>query len=163
MQTATHEIDPGLEFEPEITSVRTAVPVIGLSDAGEAHAARAWAVDAVARGVSRREAEKHLVTGGWSPSEAAALVAVVQRPTTGMLDTAHLLASEYDATHQPGSGAYAKSMNGDEIIAGGKWLIGGIALTIGSYALTSVHGGVYFLLYGAILFGAIRVIRGLSA
>jgi len=45
------------------------------------------------------------------------------------------------------------------------WFFGGLAVTIGSYSLaaSSGYGGSYVIAGGAIVYGAVRVLRGLLA
>jgi hypothetical protein len=47
------------------------------------------------------------------------------------------------------------------LIGGGIFLIG-VIVTAGSYSAVSQHGGPYFIAWGAILFGGIQLIKGLS-
>lgn len=49
------------------------------------------------------------------------------------------------------------------VMAGIAWLIGGLAVTFGSY-ITAVNsgGGTYFITWGAIIFGGIQAIRSFS-
>lgn len=45
------------------------------------------------------------------------------------------------------------------MVVGGLWCLGGIAVTIGTYALAS-GGGTYTVAWGAILFGLFQFIKG---
>jgi hypothetical protein len=62
------------------------------------------------------------------------------------------------------SQAHARSANRD-LTVGGAWLLGGLLVTIGSYSLaaSSPGGGHYVIASGAMLYGAIRLLRGLKA
>ena len=102
---------------------------------------------------------------GWSPSDASALISVVQRPTLSQLDVASQLAAEYDASvkNNPGVRSRRAGVGNDDVLVGGMWMLGGIGLTVAGYAMTESHGGTYMVFYGAIAYGAIRVIRGIFA
>lgn len=52
-----------------------------------------------------------------------------------------------------------------DLTYGGLWLLGGIAVTGISFSIaaSSAHGGTYVIASGAMLFGAIRLLRGLMA
>jgi hypothetical protein len=53
--------------------------------------------------------------------------------------------------------------SGNDLVVGSIWLVGGLAVTIGSYAVASGgSGGHYFVTTGAIAYGLARVIRGLT-
>ena len=59
--------------------------------------------------------------------------------------------------------AYAQAANRD-LTVGGAWLLGGVLVTVVSYNLAASTGGSHFLIAsGAILYGLIRVFRGMSA
>jgi hypothetical protein len=62
------------------------------------------------------------------------------------------------------SQARARAANND-FTFGALWLFGGLAVTVGSYSLaaSSPYGGSYVIAGGAILYGAMRVLRGLLA
>ena len=62
------------------------------------------------------------------------------------------------------SQAHARSANRD-LTVGGAWLLGGLLVTIASYSLaaSSPGGGHYVIASGAMLYGAIRLLRGLKA
>jgi hypothetical protein len=61
----------------------------------------------------------------------------------------------------PPSVPYAGSAN--DLVVGSIWLVGGLAVTIGSYAVASGgSGGHYVVTTGAIAYGMVRIIRGLS-
>ena len=51
---------------------------------------------------------------------------------------------------------------GRDMVVGGLWCLGGILVTVLTYgaAASNPGGGRYVVAYGAILFGAIQVIRG---
>lgn len=46
------------------------------------------------------------------------------------------------------------------MLVGGLWCIGGIVVTIATYAVASGSGGMYFILWGPAIFGGIRFVRG---
>jgi hypothetical protein len=48
-----------------------------------------------------------------------------------------------------------------DIWVGAAWLVGGLLVTVWSYAATS-GGGRYVIAYGAVVYGAIRLLRGLA-
>ncbi len=54
--------------------------------------------------------------------------------------------------------------SGNDLVVGSIWLVGGLAVTIGSFAVASggSGGGHYFVTTGAIAYGLARVIRGLT-
>ncbi len=53
-----------------------------------------------------------------------------------------------------------KGEAGRNIVVGGLWCFGGIAVTAVTYANASSGGGRYVMAWGAIIFGAIQMIRG---
>jgi len=59
---------------------------------------------------------------------------------------------------------HGRSGNRD-LTVGGAWLLGGLLVTVVSYGLaaSSPGGGRYVIASGAVLYGAIRLIRGLKA
>lgn len=48
-----------------------------------------------------------------------------------------------------------------DIWIGGAWCFGGLAISIGTYAMASERGGSYFMAWGAVLFGGFQLIKGL--
>ena len=46
------------------------------------------------------------------------------------------------------------------MMKGALWCIGGIVVTFGTYSLAS-GGGTYIIAWGAIVFGAVKFVRGL--
>jgi hypothetical protein len=62
------------------------------------------------------------------------------------------------------SQAHARSANRD-LTVGGLWLLGGLLVTIVSYSLaaSSPNGGHFIIATGAMLYGALRLFRGLKA
>jgi hypothetical protein len=59
--------------------------------------------------------------------------------------------------------ALSPPSSGNDLVVGSIWLVGGLAVTIGSFAVASgPGGGHYFVTTGAIAYGLVRVIRGLS-
>lgn len=50
-----------------------------------------------------------------------------------------------------------------DIKAGALWCVGGLIVTVLSYSAVSESGGSYFVCWGAVIFGGIQLIRGLSA
>jgi len=62
------------------------------------------------------------------------------------------------------SQAHARNANRD-LTVGGAWLLGGLLVTIGSYSLAaSSPGGCHYVIAsGAMLYGAVRLLRGLKA
>ena len=48
-----------------------------------------------------------------------------------------------------------------DMVVGGLWCFGGIAVTAITYASASEGGGRYVMAWGAIIFGGIQFIRGL--
>ena len=47
------------------------------------------------------------------------------------------------------------------MVVGGLWCVGGIAVTAVTYSGASDGGGHYVVAWGAIIFGAIQFVRGL--
>jgi len=47
-----------------------------------------------------------------------------------------------------------------DMVVGGLWCLGGLIVTIGTYAFAS-GGGTYFVAWGAVIFGAIQFFKGL--
>ena len=62
------------------------------------------------------------------------------------------------------SQSHARSANRD-LTVGGAWLLGGLLVTMVSYnmAASSPGGGHYVIATGAILYGLLRLLRGLKA
>ncbi len=62
------------------------------------------------------------------------------------------------------SQAHARSANRD-LTVGGAWLVGGLLVTVVSYglAVSSPGGGHFVIATGAMLYGALRLFRGLRA
>ena len=56
----------------------------------------------------------------------------------------------------------ARSAAEQDVIVGGLWLIGGIAVTAMTYAAAAQSGGRYVIAWGAILFGGIQFLKGLG-
>jgi hypothetical protein len=58
-----------------------------------------------------------------------------------------------------------RSRSDKDLVVGGAWLAGGLLLTMITYSLAASGpgGGRYFIAYGAILYGVIRIFRGLKA
>jgi len=52
-----------------------------------------------------------------------------------------------------------------DVTVGGAWLVGGVLVTLGSYSLAanSPGGGTYVIASGAMLYGLLRLVRGLKA
>jgi hypothetical protein len=48
-----------------------------------------------------------------------------------------------------------------DIWIGAAWCFGGLAISIGTYAMASERGGSYFMAWGAVLFGGFQMIKGL--
>ncbi|MDI1481492.1 hypothetical protein [Polyangium sp. y55x31] len=48
-----------------------------------------------------------------------------------------------------------------DMVVGGLWCVGGIAVTAITYASAANGGGRYVMAWGAIIFGGIQFVRGL--
>jgi hypothetical protein len=164
MQTVQHSTDFGLDFASADPAV--AAPA-ALSEGQQMREWRGWVSDAMARGLRTREIETHLVSCGWTAAEATALIAIVQQPATdAQLDSAHRMATEWQSGQVGAAPAAQTTRDGSrDTFIGACWLVGGLAVTLISYsaAASSPNGGKYYFAYGAIAYGAIRLIRGLSA
>lgn len=57
--------------------------------------------------------------------------------------------------------AAKKERSQKDILYGSLWLVGGLAVTLFTYSSAS-GGGTYVVTWGAIIFGAIQLFRGLS-
>ena len=58
--------------------------------------------------------------------------------------------------------AHTTSDGGNDVVIGGLWLIGGIAVTVGTYMIAEESGGGrYIVAWGAMLAGGIQFLRGL--
>jgi hypothetical protein len=68
------------------------------------------------------------------------------------------------------SAARAAPVGVDDALAEGRratfiglaWMVGGTAVTFATYEVAGSGGGRYFVLWGAVIFGAYRAVRGLA-
>ena len=56
----------------------------------------------------------------------------------------------------------AEEAAGKEMLIGGVWCGGGLLVSAGTYALAREQGGTYLVAWGAVIYGAVRFVRGLN-
>ncbi len=60
---------------------------------------------------------------------------------------------------------YVKSVRSvaqSDMLFGGLWLLGGVLITVGTYAAASGSGGFYLITFGPIIYGLIRFFKGVA-
>lgn len=99
-------------------------------------------------GLSPADVERELVAQGTAPAQARDVVA-------SLADYAQ--AQSY-AQAQAGGGSGA---GGADVVVGALFLFGGLILTLITFAAAS-GGGTYVLAWGPMLYGGLRLVKGLS-
>lgn len=99
-------------------------------------------------GLSPAQVEDELIAQGTHPTQARAVV-----DSLGDYAAAQ---AEAQAVSDGGSGA-----GQGDLLVGGLFLVGGLVLTAVTYAAAS-GGGTYLLAWGPMLFGLLRIMRGLA-
>lgn len=62
----------------------------------------------------------------------------------------------------PNMEEFVRELGERDIRVGAVWAAGGIAVSLGTYAYADELGGTYFLTYGAVLYGLVRLARGID-
>ena len=93
------------------------------------------------RGESSASAEKALLEKGLDQASASAVVQAVQNFNAAFAKA-------------------VKSAGGRNALFGALWCVGGTVVTVATYEAAR-GGGTYFVAWGAIVFGAIQMLRGL--
>ncbi len=102
------------------------------------------------QGRSSAGVERKLVERGVEPAAAKSIVA-------------NLKAARANAIREARSEAYAK-VGTRAVIVGGLWFLGGVTVTLLTYdaAVNSPQGGGFLVAWGAILYGGLRLVRGIA-
>ena len=113
------------------------------------------------RGLSDDAIVKSLVANGWTQADALSAVQGVRRSAAGLN---YMTPVQYQTqpTYRPDAKSETHAAGVRKIIFGCCWFFGGIFVTVATYSAASNGGGTYVVAWGAILFGAIDIIRGIS-
>jgi hypothetical protein len=71
--------------------------------------------------------------------------------------------TRFRAGEPPKAQQSAKAAAQRNMLIGGAWCVGGLAITIVTYASASDGGGTYFIAWGPAIFGGLQFVRGLIA
>jgi hypothetical protein len=111
-----------------------------LTSSQQLHQAYIYALNQLQAKAMPEQVEERIVVGGLARSTANALMKT-------------LLATRRQADRVTGRNI---------MITGSLWIIGGLVITLGGLALARERGGSYYILWGAVIIGALQFIRGLN-